>query len=110
MVTSLSTDEEFAQIFKEDTTGKSFSQFVENQMSVLESGQFAEADRLLGIEKDLLTDDEKISLEAFRLNATSGELNKTQVKNQYENILESFKDSPNYEELLRRMTDIAEIR
>ena len=25
-------------------------------------------------------------------------------------ILESFKDSPNYEELLRRMTDIAEIR
>tara|TARA_X000001388_G_scaffold77162_1_gene76772 strand:- start:5478 stop:7085 length:1608 start_codon:yes stop_codon:yes gene_type:complete len=109
IVTTLSTDEEFAQIFKYDKDGKTLSQFVDNQMSILQSEDFLEANKLLGIEKGL-PDNERIRLEAFRLNVISGKLNKTQIKNQYEDIVKSFEDSPNYEELLRRMRDIAEIK
>lgn len=98
MVTTLSTDEDFAQIFEESEEG-AFSKFVENQLSVLDSTEFTEADRLLGIKEDTLPFDELVPIEAFKLNYKSGDFNKTQINNQMKSLLERFKDSPNFEEI-----------
>ena len=98
MVTTLSTDEDFAQIFEESEEG-AFSKFVEKQLSVLDSTEFTEADRLLGIKEDTLPFDELVPIEAFKLNYKSGDFNKTQINNQMKSLLERFKDSPNFEEI-----------
>jgi uncharacterized membrane protein YheB (UPF0754 family) len=108
MTTTASTDEEFAALFSNANQGE-FTKWVENQLSVLDSQEFIDANEILGITTSArkeLTDEELLTIQAFKLNATSGNLNKTQIKNQMKNILESFADSPNFSEIEKRIGDI----
>jgi hypothetical protein len=109
IVTTLSTDEEFAQIFKDEEDGETLLKFVENQTNALNSGDFIEANKLLGIKEDLPYE-ESIPIQNFKLNFYSGEYSSRQLNNQVKRLLERFKDSPNFEEISKKIKDIVETK